>query len=35
MIAPNMATMLSFIVSNIPLEKNDIKQNLKYSRTNF
>ena len=25
MIAPNMATMLSFIVSNIPLEKNDTK----------
>ena len=25
MIAPNMATMLSFIVSNIPLEKDDIK----------
>ncbi len=26
MIAPNMATMLSFIVSNIPLEKNEIKK---------
>merc|ERR1711991_410795 len=25
MIAPNMATMLSFIVSNIPLEKDDTK----------
>ena len=26
MIAPNMATMLSFIVSNIPLEKNETKK---------
>ena len=26
MIAPNMATMLSFIVSNIPLEKNEAKK---------
>ena len=26
MIAPNMATMLSFIISNIPLEKNEIKK---------
>ena len=29
MIAPNMATMLSFIVSNIPLEKNDTKTKFK------
>ena len=29
MIAPNMATMLSFIVSNIPLEKNETKKKFK------
>jgi len=26
MIAPNMATMLSFIISNVPLEKNEMKK---------
>ena len=30
MIAPNMATMLSFIVSNIPLEKNETKKKFEY-----
>ena len=30
MIAPNMATMLSFIVSNIPLEKNGTKKKFKH-----